>query len=238
MSGYQGARDRMVEEQIRVRGVRHPLVLKAMREIPRHVFVPTRLRSRAYDDRPVSIGMGQTISQPYMVALMTESLDPDPKGHVLEIGTGSGYQTAVLGHLFRQVDSIERIPELALTARGILASLSMTNVTIHVGDGTRGLQERAPFDAILVTAGSPGIPEPLVQQLKEGGRLIIPVGDAYHQTLYQIVREGHAIRKQAVIDCVFVPLIGAFGWEQQQSTGKQLSKETEKSEEEKEDGAD
>jgi protein-L-isoaspartate(D-aspartate) O-methyltransferase len=210
---YAAERRQMVERQIRARGVSDPRVLAAMAKVPRHLFVPEKMRHVAYEDGPVSIGRGQTISQPYMVALMTECLEPGPEDQILEIGTGSGYQTAVLAEMVRQVDSIERIAELAERARGTLAALGYVNVVVVEGDGSLGLPERAPFDGIVVTAGSPEIPATLVRELKIGGRLVIPVGDAYHQTLYKVWREaGDRVKKKAVTGCVFVPLIGAHGW--------------------------
>ena len=218
MPGYQMQRERMVERQIEARGVHQPRLLAVMREVPRHRFVPSRSVSEAYEDRPISIGMGQTISQPYMVALMTEALEVCPDHNVLEIGTGSGYQTAVLAGLAKHVYSIERIPELADRARTLLAELQITNASVHVGDGTCGLPEGAPYDGILVTAGSPGVPEPLVNQLIPGGRLVIPVGESSHQTLTVVVRDADGIRTRAVTGCVFVPLIGAHGWEGREPT--------------------
>jgi len=214
MSGEDAERLRMVERQIRDRGVRDPRVLQAMGEVPRHRFLPEPLRSRAYEDSPVSIGHGQTISQPYMVALMTEQLSLRPTDRVLEIGTGSGYQTAVLARLAARVHSVERIEALARNAERLLTELGIANVAVHTGDGTEGWTHEAPFDAILVTAGAPSVPDPLLDQLAEGGRLVIPVGDAYQQTLYRIVREASGTRKQAVTGCVFVPLIGTFAWKE------------------------
>lgn len=205
-------REAMVEKQIRARGIADPRVLDAMREVPRHRFLPRHLRSRAYQDRPVSIGSGQTISQPYMVALMTEALQPQADQHVLEVGTGSGYQTAILARLTKRVDSVERIPELAAAARRVLSELGVTNVTVHVGDGSQGLETVGPFHGILVTAGSPEVPQPLMEQLRVGGRLVVPVGDASHQTLMTVVREPGGFRKHRGIGCVFVPLIGAHAW--------------------------
>lgn len=212
MSGFRTERERMVTQQIHARGIHEPRLLAVMREVPRHRFVPPRLAAEAYEDRPVAIGKGQTISQPYMVALMTQVLQATPDHRILEVGTGSGYQTAVLAGLARHVDSIERIPELARNARQVLADLGITNVAVHVGDGTCGFPEAAPFDGILVTAGSPGIPDPLVAQLREGGRLVIPVGDACYQTLTVLVRDADGVRERSVTGCVFVPLIGAHGW--------------------------
>jgi len=206
-------RRNMVDHQIQGRGVADPGVLAAMLKVPRHLFVPDKMRGQAYDDNPISIGFGQTISQPYIVALMTERLSPGRADRVLEVGTGSGYQAAVLAELAGQVFSIERIPELVIKARNTLSSLGYQNVTVQEGDGTLGLPEEAPFDGILVSAGSPEIPASLVGQLKVGGRLVIPVGDAYHQTLYRVTRQsGDEIRREPITGCVFVPLIGAFGW--------------------------
>lgn len=217
----------MVDRQILARGIQDPRLLDAMREIPRHRFIPPRLAGEAYEDRPVSIGLGQTISQPYMVALMTEVLQVEPDQRILEIGTGSGYQTAVLAALARHVDSMERIPELAHRARALLAELGILNVAVHVGDGTCGLPEGAPYDGILVTAGAPGVPPPLVNQLREGGRLVIPVGDASHQTLTVVVREGGGVRTRPVSGCVFVPLVGVHGWDEETPARWRIVHETE-----------
>jgi protein-L-isoaspartate(D-aspartate) O-methyltransferase len=205
---------RMVDHQIRKRGVCDSRVLDAMKKVPRHQFVPENLQDYAYDDSPLSIGKGQTISQPYMVALMTEVLSPQPNDRVLEVGTGSGYQTAILAELVREVYSIERIPELAEGAERLLSRLGYENVSVRVGDGSQGLSEKAPFDGIVVTAGAPEIPDPLVEQLEVGGRLVIPIGGAYHQILYTVNREERGIRKVAGTGCVFVPLIGTYGWEE------------------------
>jgi protein-L-isoaspartate(D-aspartate) O-methyltransferase len=202
----------MVEHQIRRRGVRNARVLAAMEKIERHRFVPEKLHDYAYDDSPLSIGNGQTISQPYMVALMTEAVGPGSEDRVLEVGTGSGYQTAILAELVREVYSIERIPGLAERAEQLLSGLGYKNVSIRVGDGSQGLCEEAPFNGILVTAGAPEIPDPLVEQLEVGGRLVIPIGGSYHQTLYTVIKEEEGIRKVAGTGCVFVPLIGTHGW--------------------------
>lgn len=202
----------MVERQIRGRGIKDPSVLAAMEKVCRHLFVPEGVRSHAYDDGPISIGMGQTISQPYMVAIMTQCLEPKPDDLVLEVGTGSGYQTAILAEIVKEVHSVERIPELASRAEGILSRCAYTNARVHQGDGSLGLPDHAPFDGILVTAGSPEIPEPLLEQLKPGGRLVIPVGDTYHQVLVKVVRDVSGVRKENVTGCVFVPLIGMYGW--------------------------
>lgn len=214
MSHYERLRHRMVERQIRKRGVRNSRVLRAMEKVPRHRFVPRDQGEHAYEDSPLSIGQGQTISQPYMVAVMTESAAPEAGDRVLEVGTGSGYQTAVLAEITREVYSIERIPELAERAKGLLDRLGYGNVSIRVGDGSEGWGEMAPFDAIIVTAGAPELPEPLVEQLALGGRLVIPIGSAHHQTLYTVRRERQRIRKEEGTGCVFVPLIGTFAWEE------------------------
>ena len=217
MTDYERQRQRMVERQIRKRGVRSGRVLAAMERIPRHRFVPEDSCDHAYEDSPLSIGKGQTISQPFMVAVMTECAAPESDDRVLEVGTGSGYQTAILAELVREVYSLERIPELAERAEGLLSRLGYENVSIRVGDGSEGWREKAPFDAIIVTAGAPEIPEPLVEQLEEGGRLVIPIGSAHHQTLCTVKKERNRIRKEEGTGCVFVPLIGTFGWEEKSS---------------------
>lgn len=202
----------MVERQLKGRGIRNPAVLEIMGSVPRHLFVPEHLREYAYEDGPLSIGEGQTISQPYMVALMTECLEPSPEDTVLEIGTGSGYQTAVLAAIVRHVYSIERVGSLAQRAQKLLDELGYRNVTIVVGDGSCGLPRHAPFDGILVTAAAPDVPQPLIEQLATGGRLVIPVGGEYHQTLCKIIRHNGGVSREEITGCVFVPLIGAHGW--------------------------
>ena len=203
----------MVEEQIIGRGIRDPRVIDAMRRVPRHLFVDEALRDRAYDDSPLPIGEKQTISQPYMVALMSEALQLEGSESVLEVGTGSAYQTAVLAKLARRVFSIERIESLAARARGILDGLGIGNVEIKVGDGSLGWRAKAPFEAILVTAGSPIVPGPLVEQLAPGGRLVIPVGERACQELLR-VRSSHngGTTREELVECRFVDLQGAFGW--------------------------
>jgi protein-L-isoaspartate(D-aspartate) O-methyltransferase len=203
----------MVERQIAARGVRDPRVLEAMREVPRHLFVPEGLRSSAYEDRALPIADAQTISQPYIVAIMTELLATGPEHRVLEIGTGSGYQTAILARLAGRVVSIERHPGLASAARGLLTTLGITNVEVHVGDGTEGWAAAAPFDRILVTAGAPSIPDVLREQLADGGRLVIPVGPSGFQHLMIVDRAGPGFAEQQHDACVFVPLIGRHGWQ-------------------------
>ena len=202
----------MVERQIAARGVRDPRVLEAMREVPRHLFVPEGLGSSAYEDRALPIADAQTISQPYIVAIMTELLAAGPEHRVLEIGTGSGYQTAILSRLAGHVFSIERHPGLASAARGLLTTLGITNVDVQVGDGTEGWPAGAPFDRILVTAGAPSIPDSLREQLADGGRLVIPVGPSGFQHLMIVDRAGTSYAEQQHDACVFVPLIGRHGW--------------------------
>ena len=211
---YQSLRDEMVEQQMRARGITDERVLEAMRRVPRHLFVPPGRRDRAYDDTPLPLGEGQTISQPYMVAWMTELLCLRGNEVVLEVGTGSGYQAAVLGVLAKKVYTIERIPSLAEAAARLLTELSLDNVEIVVGDGSKGLKEHAPYDGILVTAGSPGVPQVLVEQLADGGRLVITVGPASMQMLNVITRRGDDVETNQVGSCVFVPLVGMYGWEQ------------------------
>jgi protein-L-isoaspartate(D-aspartate) O-methyltransferase len=204
----------MIEKQLRRRGITDAAVLATMGSVPRHEFVPEELRARAYEDVPLPIGDGQTISQPYIVAAMTAALHLHPHQRVLEIGTGCGYQAAVLSKLAKEVFSVERRPELALSASERLARLGYTNVHVHCGDGTLGLPEFAPFDAILVAAAAPAVPEPLLAQLGEGGRMILPVGDTEHQELQLIEKCGNALRKSALEGCRFVPLVGYHGWQE------------------------
>jgi protein-L-isoaspartate(D-aspartate) O-methyltransferase len=205
----------MVEQQLQSRGISDAVVLKAMNLIPREVFVPEEYRIDAYKDGPLPIGASQTISQPYMVALMTELLSLEPDDRVLEIGTGSGYQTAVLHAITPHVYSIERISSLAQQAERILQTLACETVAIRVGDGSLGWPDEAPFDAIMVTSGAPGIPETLKHQLAEGGRLVIPAGTRQSQTLYRVERRHHDFGITEHSGCVFVPLIGAYGWSEQ-----------------------
>jgi protein-L-isoaspartate(D-aspartate) O-methyltransferase len=202
----------MVERQLMARGIHAPRVLAAMRKVPRHVFVEDTLQTEAYDDSPVPIGEGQTISQPYMVALMTELLDLNGAEIVLEIGTGSGYQTAILAELARQVYTVERLPGLAERARRALTQLQYQNVEFWVGDGTLGWQEHAPYNGIIVTAGAPAVPPALIDQLADGGKLIIPVGDHFSQVLSVLTKHGERMDKTTACHCVFVKLIGKNGW--------------------------
>jgi protein-L-isoaspartate(D-aspartate) O-methyltransferase len=210
---YRKMRDLMVEDQMRSRGISDEKVLEAMRRVPRHLFVPPVRRDRAYDDTPLPLSEGQTISQPYIVAWMTELLEIKGGETVLEVGTGSGYQAAVLGVIAKKVYTVERIASLARSARELLARLGIENVDVVEGDGSRGLEEHAPYDAILVAAGSPGVPEALTDQLAEGGRLVIPVGSSSMQMLMVITKKDGRIRSREVGSCVFVPLVGLYGWQ-------------------------
>jgi protein-L-isoaspartate(D-aspartate) O-methyltransferase len=208
----QDARERMVKDQLKRRDIIDRAVLEAMGTVPRHRFVPDDQRDYAYTDGPLRIGQGQTISQPYIVALMSQLLGLSGEETVLEIGTGSGYQAAVLGKLCKQVYSIERIPELAENARRTLLELSIPNVSVMVGDGSRGLPEQAPFEGIMVTAAAPSVPKPLLEQLTEGGRLVLPVGSQMGQSLECWTRDGEDYRCHHVAPVAFVPLVGEHGW--------------------------
>lgn len=210
---FEKQRLRMVEDQIVGRGVKDQRVIEALKRIPRHLFTEEALQSRAYDDCPLPIGEKQTISQPYMVAAMSEALDLTGNESVLEVGTGSGYQTAVLCMLARIVYSIERIETFVQRAGKILSSLEIRNVVLKVGDGSLGWRSKAPFDRIMVTAGSPDVPQPLVDQLAPEGRLVIPVGDRGTQSLLRVRRlpDGNT-KTEELGDCRFVDLQGAFGW--------------------------
>jgi protein-L-isoaspartate(D-aspartate) O-methyltransferase len=213
MDPYQAERERMVEYQIARKGVTDEKVLGAMRKVPRHRFVSEDARPYAYADSPVRIDKGQTISQPYIVALMTEMLAVQPEHHVLDVGTGSGYQAAILGELAGEVHSIERHPELAEMARGVLDELGYENIRVHVGDGTQGYAPAAPYDRIIVAAAAPSVPQALLDQLADGGRLVIPVGPRYSQRLEVWKRKGEQFTQSSNIPVVFVPLIGKGGWE-------------------------
>lgn len=210
---YSKARLKMVEEQIVARGIKDSRLIEAMKKVPRHLFVEEALQGQAYSDHPLPIGEKQTISQPYMVALMTEALLLRGKEKVLEIGTGSGYQTAILAELAEKVFSIERIRSLAIRARELLYRLGYYNFEIKIFDGTLGWVEKSPFDAIIVTAGAPDIPQSLVDQLTMGGRLVIPVGDAFVQDLIRVTKTEEGLKKEDLGGCRFVKLIGKYGWE-------------------------
>jgi protein-L-isoaspartate(D-aspartate) O-methyltransferase len=208
------ARTRMVDEQLSSRNIRDPRVLAALREVPRHAFVPKHLEAEAYEDRPLPIGQGQTISQPYIVALMAELLQISTDARVLEIGTGSGYSAAVLAELGHDVVTIERHAKLAARARDILANLGIRNVHVHIGDGTLGWPAGAPYDAICVTASGPVVPPELLDQLAVGGRLVIPVGkDIASQNLALVERTGtDSFVETNICPVRFVPLVGTRGW--------------------------
>ncbi len=205
----------MVREQIERRGVSDLRVLEAMRAVPRHRFLPEGQRAFAYDDTPLPIGSRQTVSQPYIVAYMTAALELRGEETVLEIGTGSGYQTAILACLSRKVYSVERIPELAASARENLRALAIDNAEVILGDGTAGWTSAAPYDAILVTAGTPSLPDPLLDQLAPSGRLVAPVGGRSVQELERYARGPAGIERRQLLAVVFVPLIGEFGWEKE-----------------------
>jgi protein-L-isoaspartate(D-aspartate) O-methyltransferase len=209
---FEEARKRMVEEQLRARGLTDTRVLAAFRKVPRHLFVPSDLQGEAYTDHPLPIGQGQTISQPYMVALMTAWLHLQGHERILEIGTGSGYQTAILAELALEVYSVERIPDLLQAAHERLAGLGYLNVHLTPGNGSLGWPEHAPYDAIIVTAAAPDVPAPLVGQLAEGGTMVLPIGTTATQLLVEIRKRRGTIRKREITGCAFVPLLGTHGW--------------------------
>ena len=216
MKDYTISRRRMVEEQVIDGGVTDPRVLDAMLKVPRHQFVEEALAGKSYQDAPLPIGEKQTISQPYMVAVMSEALMLDGSERVLEVGTGSGYQAAVLALLADRVFSLERIASLARRARKVLDDNGFSKVNIRLADGTVGWQDMAPFDGIIVTAGAPKVPQEYLDQLSLGGRLIIPVGDRESQVLMRITRVGEAeYKEEKMLGCRFVPLIGSQGWKQE-----------------------
>jgi protein-L-isoaspartate(D-aspartate) O-methyltransferase len=211
---YAALRKRMVEEQLIPRGIKNKRVLDAFYKVERHKFIPENLRDSAYVDFPVPIGEGQTISQPYIVALMTECLELGREEKVLEIGTGSGYQAAILAELAKEVYCIERFESLAKRADNLLKELGYQNIKVKVGDGTLGWEEFVPFDRIIITAASPRIPLPLIEQLKESGKLILPLGESFSQVLTVVEKKGGKLNSIEVCGCVFVPLIGKYGWGQ------------------------
>lgn len=211
---YTSLRNRMVTEQIISRGIKDPRVLEAMRRIPRHYFVPEEYANIAYSDSPLPIGHGQTISQPYIVALMTELLELEGEENVLEVGTGSGYQAALLACLAREVHTIERYTELADKADEALMRLRLASVLVHVGDGSLGLPRYAPYQAIMITAAAPHVPQPIFDQLAEGGRLVLPVGGAGGQTLDRWRKQGAELKQEHIAPVAFVPLRGQHGWKE------------------------
>lgn len=213
MSDFEHERKLMVEQQISGRGIRDPRVLTSMGIVPRHRFVSSELQSRAYDDHPLPIGEGQTISQPYIVALMMAAAKLTPESRVLDVGTGSGYAAAVASRIVHDVYTVERIPILTQRAQQLFQELNYTNIFSKTDDGSLGWQENAPYDAIMVAAGAPEVSDALRQQLKVGGRLIIPVGDSFSQQLLRITRRDEKTFTQEILDLVrFVPLIGEQGW--------------------------
>lgn len=217
-SEFTQARARMVSEQLVPRRISNERVLSAMRTVPRHRFVPSDLQHLAYADAPLPIGHRQTISQPYIVALMTELLDLKVEDSVLEVGTGSGYQAAILAHIAKQIFTIERIAEIASKTKELFEELGLTNVQVIEGDGSLGLEEHAPFDAIIVTAAAPKVPQPLKDQLADGGRLVLPVGGRHGQTLELWRRRGEKLKSERVAPVAFVPLVGDHGWESEEGS--------------------
>jgi len=211
---YERQREEMVRSQMEARGIKDPKVLSAFREVPRHLFVSEALSDQAYGDYPLPIGEQQTISQPYIVAEMTQALELGENDRVLEIGTGSGYQAAILSRIVYRVYSIERIRSLYLKARSLFDKLHYHNIVTKYADGTKGWQEESPFDAIIVTAGAPEIPDVLVAQLVEGGRLVVPVGNQHTQELVKIYREEKNIQQTNLGGCRFVKLVGEHGWKE------------------------
>ena len=210
---YVQTRERMVQEQLVSRGINDPRVLRAMAKVPRHLFVESELWDHAYEDHPLPIGANQTISQPYIVALMVEALKLKGAERVLEVGTGSGYAAAVLSQLCAEVFTVEAVQELALKARTLLSSLGYRNVSVLVGDGTLGWEERAPYDAVVISAAAPCIPRPLIEQLKIPGYLVFPMGEKELQSLVRIRKDRAGIREEYLGECHFVRLRGRYGWE-------------------------
>jgi protein-L-isoaspartate(D-aspartate) O-methyltransferase len=212
-SNYEKARARMVKEQLVPRGIHDPATLKAMQTVPRHLFVEDALRSQAYGDHPLPIGKGQTISQPYIVALMTQALQLQGHETVLEIGTGSGYQAAILAKLCTKVYTVERIDSLLVRARKVFDQLHYLNILSKLDDGTVGWPENGPYDAIIVTAGGPRVPEPLLEQLADPGILVIPVGEKSYQQLQLVTRKNNSLSTTVIESVRFVDLIGEYGWQ-------------------------
>ncbi len=211
---YERQREEMVRHQIQARGIKDPVVLAAFRSVPRHLFVSEALRDQAYGDYPLPIGEQQTISQPYIVAEMTQALELRKDDRVLEIGTGSGYQAAILAEIVYRVYTIERIRSLYIQARKLLDKLHYHNIVMRCSDGTAGWKDESPFDAIIVTAGAPHVPEKLLDQLVEGGRMVVPVGNQHSQDLIKVVKDKKGIHKSNLGGCRFVKLIGEQGWKE------------------------
>lgn len=211
---FDRLRHDMVEKQIEARGIENPAVLAAMRTVPRHLFVSEALMDQAYNDFPLPIGEQQTISQPYIVAEMTQALHLSSKDRVLEIGTGSGYQAAILAQIVFRVYTIERIHSLYVKTRKLFDQLGYHNIVTRYSDGTSGWKDESPFDAIIVTAGAPEIPDVLIQQLAVGGRMVIPVGNQYAQELVKIVKDDQGVHQTGLGDCRFVKLVGEYGWKE------------------------
>ena len=209
---YRQARERMIQEQLVSRGINDPRVLRAMAKVPRHLFLESELWDQAYKDHPLPIGADQTISQPYMVALMAQALELKGAERVLEVGTGSGYAAAVLSELCAEVFSVEVVEELALKARILLTSLVYKNVSLLVGDGTLGWEKHSPYDAVVISAAAPCIPRPLIEQLKIPGYLVFPMGEKELQSLVRIRKDGAGIREEYLGECQFVRLRGRYGW--------------------------
>lgn len=214
MKNYENLRHLMVETQLITRRIKDKRVLETMRKIPRHLFMPEIYRDEAYEDMALPIGNDQTISQPYMVAAMTELLELDGSEKVLEIGTGSGYQAAILAELAREVYTIERIPSLGENVRDKLKEMGYDNIYVVIGDGSKGLIEKSPFDRIIITAATPKIPECLVDQLNEGGIIVAPVGQRFSQILIKARKAKGILKEEYHTPCVFVPLIGEYGWKE------------------------
>jgi protein-L-isoaspartate(D-aspartate) O-methyltransferase len=211
---YQRLREEMVRQQVEARGIADPAVLAALRQVPRHIFVSEALRDQAYGDFPLPIGEQQTISQPFIVAEMSQALELSREDRVLEIGTGSGYQAAILAQIAYRVYTIERIRPLYLQARRLFDELRLFNIVTRYGDGSKGWDEERPFDAIIVTAGAPAVPAVLLNQLAVGGRLVAPVGNQHSQDLVKIVKEKTGIRQSNLGGCRFVKLVGEHGWKE------------------------
>ncbi|MFQ3549819.1 MAG: protein-L-isoaspartate(D-aspartate) O-methyltransferase [Armatimonadota bacterium] len=211
---FQREKSRLFDIILKRDNIADEKVVSAMRNVPRHLFVPENMRHASYDNRALPIGYNQTISQPTMVAIMTQELDLSKDDKVLEIGTGSGYQAAILSLLAKEVYTIERNPYLAQRAKKLLADLGYNNIYVLYGDGTEGYKEAAPYDKIIGTAGSPDVPEPLIEQLKDGGVLVIPIGNSEIQRLLKITKRGNRITRSHVTDCYFVPMIGKYGWKE------------------------